>query len=262
MVTVDKTLAVLTRADSKFGQTFLSQLAARGVQPAVLGVEYTPLNKRWKMAKFLAGKIGWKDAARYNVRFWKAPLARTLTFGKAYAYPSFEGTAEKLVTAENINHTDIVRALQDPNITKIVLAQSGIIRKSILKLGKCVLNCHPGKLPEFRGVDVVRWELLQRQPLGVTLHVVDAGIDTGYVLEEKIVPVQAGDTPESIAARSIDISMEMLLDSAIAPIESFQPRPQSPGEGKQYYLMPFAVAQKLEAEWPDILDFYLQSGSS
>ncbi|MGC1310346.1 MAG: formyltransferase family protein [Phormidesmis sp.] len=256
LMKVDRSLAVLTRADSKFGQAFLQQLAAKGVKPALICVEYTPFARRWKMAKFLAKKIGWLDAARYNLKFWQVPILRGITGGKAYPYPSFDGQAEKIVRCQNINDAAVASALSDPSIEKIVLAQSGIVRKSILNLGKWIINAHPGKIPRFRGVDVVRWALLQRQPITVTLHLVDAGIDTGYILAEQALVILPSDTPEKVVERSVVRSLDLLIQGAITSPTDFQPTPPV-GEGQQYYLMPFRQAQQLEQEWPEILQFYL-----
>lgn len=254
---VDPHLAVLTRADAKFGQAFLARLAEKGIRPGLICVEYTPFSRRWKMAKFLAKTIGWADAVRYNVKFWQAPVFRKLTFGKAYPYPTFEGRAKKIVRCQNINDDAVVSALSDPTITTVVLAQSGIIRKNILGLGKWIINAHPGKIPTYRGVDVVRWALLQRQPVVVTLHLVDAGIDTGYILAEQKLEILAEDTPAKIAQRSIERSLDLLVNGALSNPTAFKPHPPT-GDGQQYYLMPFHKAQELEHDWPQILNAYLQ----
>ncbi len=65
-----------------------------------------------------------------------------------------------------------------------------------------VMNIHPGLLPSFPGLHA------QRQALdygvrfsGCTVHFVDAGCDTGPVILQAVVPVLAGDTEETLAAR-------------------------------------------------------------
>ncbi len=47
-----------------------------------------------------------------------------------------------------------------------------------------ILNVHLGLLPEVRGMSSPEWSLLQGVPLGITFHYMDAGIDTGPVLQE------------------------------------------------------------------------------
>lgn len=65
-----------------------------------------------------------------------------------------------------------------------------------------VLNIHPALLPSFPGVHA------QRQALdygvkfsGCTVHFVDEGTDTGPILGQAVVPVEAGDDEDRLAAR-------------------------------------------------------------
>jgi methionyl-tRNA formyltransferase len=46
-----------------------------------------------------------------------------------------------------------------------------------------VLNVHLGLLPEVRGMSSPEWSLLIHVPVGVTIHYIDAGIDTGPILQ-------------------------------------------------------------------------------
>jgi methionyl-tRNA formyltransferase len=45
-----------------------------------------------------------------------------------------------------------------------------------------VINAHLALLPEIRGMSSPEWSLLRGVPLGVTIHFIDAGIDTGPIL--------------------------------------------------------------------------------
>ena len=48
------------------------------------------------------------------------------------------------------------------------------------------INCHPGINPKYRGIDPAYWALVQKDPdnVGVTIHLVDEGVDTGPVLSQ------------------------------------------------------------------------------
>ena len=65
-----------------------------------------------------------------------------------------------------------------------------------------VLNIHPALLPSFPGV--ASWTQALEYGVkvaGCTVHIVDAGTDTGPILVQKAVPVLDSDTPETLHAR-------------------------------------------------------------
>jgi phosphoribosylglycinamide formyltransferase-1 len=70
-----------------------------------------------------------------------------------------------------------------------------------------ILNLHPSLLPKFGGAGMygerVHRAVLEagEQESGCTVHLVDAGTDTGPILVQRRVPVLPGDTPETLAAR-------------------------------------------------------------
>jgi phosphoribosylglycinamide formyltransferase 1 len=70
-----------------------------------------------------------------------------------------------------------------------------------------MINLHPALLPKFGGHGMYG-EHVHRAVLkagetesGCTVHLVDAGTDTGPILLQRKVPVLSGDTPESLAER-------------------------------------------------------------
>jgi phosphoribosylglycinamide formyltransferase-1 len=65
-----------------------------------------------------------------------------------------------------------------------------------------ILNVHPSLLPEFPGRDAIGQALRAgARVTGVTVHLVDEGIDTGPALAQAEVPILPGDTAETLAAR-------------------------------------------------------------
>lgn len=79
-----------------------------------------------------------------------------------------------------------------------------------------ILNIHPSLLPAFPGIEAWKQALEAGvRETGVTVHVVDSGMDTGPVLLREAVPVEPGDTPETLHAR-IQIVEHRLYPEAIA----------------------------------------------
>src|SRR5262245_54565473 len=61
----------------------------------------------------------------------------------------------------------------------------------------CV-NLHPAYLPYNRGAYPNVWSIVDGTPAGVTLHSIDAGIDTGPIIARREVPIDPTDTGETL----------------------------------------------------------------
>lgn len=65
-----------------------------------------------------------------------------------------------------------------------------------------MLNIHPSLLPKYRGLDTHARALAAGDAeAGCTVHRVTAALDDGPILGQARVPVQPGDTPETLGAR-------------------------------------------------------------
>jgi phosphoribosylglycinamide formyltransferase-1 len=65
-----------------------------------------------------------------------------------------------------------------------------------------ILNIHPSLLPAFPGLDAQRQALEYGvRVAGCTVHLVDDGLDSGPIVEQRAVPVEDGDTVETLSAR-------------------------------------------------------------
>ena len=78
-----------------------------------------------------------------------------------------------------------------------------LLTKSFLDLfPERVINVHPSLLPAFPGTRAIEEALAAAvDETGVTVHVVDEGIDTGPILAQERVAVLPGDTVETLAER-------------------------------------------------------------
>ena len=76
-----------------------------------------------------------------------------------------------------------------------------------------ILNTHPSYLPEFPGAHAVRDALEAGVPeTGASVIVVDHGVDTGPLLAQERVPVEAGDTEETLHQRIKIVERRLLAD--------------------------------------------------
>ncbi len=112
-------------------------------------------------------------------------------------------------------------ALRKRKVEYILLA--GYLRKVPEKViedySLKMLNIHPALLPKFGGpgmyginVHKAVIEAGERES-GATVHYVDAEYDKGPVLLQRRVPVEPGDTPESLAARVLECEHRLYPDA-------------------------------------------------
>ena len=78
--------------------------------------------------------------------------------------------------------------------------------------GRTILNCHPGLLPQNRGVDAFKWSIVNKWPIGITLHAIDPEIDRGTILRRMRIPVFATDTLADVCARTYDFEIDLLAN--------------------------------------------------
>ena len=79
-----------------------------------------------------------------------------------------------------------------------------------------IINIHPSLLPKYRGANAAAQALAAGDKMtGCTVHYVDAGVDTGEIIAQREVPVDPGDTADTLQAR-IRAAEHELLPSVIA----------------------------------------------
>ncbi len=113
----------------------------------------------------------------------------------------------------------------------IITSAFGVIfSPALLKLPRLgCLNVHYSLLPEFRGTSPLQTALLEgRDETGVTLMLMDKGVDTGPILTQQAFPIKPYDLLEDLERRSVQTALEMLPET----IESLNqgeitPQPQN-----------------------------------
>lgn len=110
---------------------------------------------------------------------------------------------------------EIVAELQKREISLVVLAgYMRLVGDTLLQAfeGR-MINLHPSLLPAFPGKDAVGQALACGVKItGVTVHLVDAGLDTGPIIAQIPVEVREQDTAESLSARIHQVEHVLLVD--------------------------------------------------
>lgn len=133
---------------------------------------------------------------------------------------------------------DLLAAFKRHGIDLVVLA--GYLRLIPLEVvehfhGR-MLNIHPALLPAFGGTGMYGLRVHQAvldagaRVTGATVHLVDERYDAGAILAQWPVPVLPGDTPQSLAARVLEIEHLLLprVVEAVAHGQAELPEPPAP----------------------------------
>lgn len=85
-----------------------------------------------------------------------------------------------------------------------------LIPINFIKNRKC-FNFHPGILPQYRGAGVYSWAIINGDDkTGITLHLIDDGIDTGDIIEIRAFPIDKDkDTAQTLFDRGNKILFMM-----------------------------------------------------
>ncbi|MCM3874390.1 MAG: methionyl-tRNA formyltransferase [Pyrinomonadaceae bacterium] len=134
--------------------------------------------------------------------------------------------------ARNLN----VRILQPANVNapafveeiKSMTADLGIsiscnqiLRQPLLtSTRRGFINFHAGKLPNYRGRNVINWALINGESeIGLTAHKVDTGIDTGDIVLQRTLPINWNDTYGDLLQRIVE-HFPALVNDAVSSIEN------------------------------------------
>lgn len=128
------------------------------------------------------------------------PEAKVIEKAKQNQLPTFvfsAGDYQNKVAFE----TEIVKELESRSVDFIVLAgYMRLIGPTILNhYPRRMINIHPSLLPAFPGLDAIGQALDAGVKVsGVTIHYIDAGMDTGEIIAQEAVKVTPGMTKEDL----------------------------------------------------------------
>jgi hypothetical protein len=144
-----------------------------------------------------------------------------------------------------VHHVDSVNApetgalLAELGPTVVVVNGTRIIADSIIKGAGCpVINIHAGITPRYRGVHGGYWAMAEGRPdlVGTTVHLVDAGIDTGGVLARAYFTPGPADSIATYPYRHLADGLPLLaeqIERVLAGQElSVEDPTQAPGDGE------------------------------
>jgi methionyl-tRNA formyltransferase len=116
----------------------------------------------------------------------------------------------------NINSIDFINCAKGYNCDLFVsMSFNQIFRTEIINVPKYkTINCHAGKLPFYRGRNILNWALINdEKEFGITVHYIDEGIDTGDIILQRDFPITDEDNYSSLLQIAYRECAHILYDS-------------------------------------------------
>lgn len=137
----------------------------------------------------------------------------------------------------DINGRKSLEFLQAAKCKYGVYSGAGILRQPLLdRFESGVLNLHCGSLPKIRGMNGVEWNLYHGLAPEVTLHFIDAGIDTGRILAARTISAEPADRVSSLRGKAIVAGIDLIAE-LLPRIRELPIRENQPGAGRQFFAM-------------------------
>ena len=137
---------------------------------------------------------------------------RKIQFGPVKTFALSQNLS--VVQPEKMKGPAFLETLRSWNPDVIVVAAFGrILPEVMLNLPpKGCLNVHGSLLPKYRGAAPIQWAVMNGESeTGVTIMVMDAGMDTGPILEQAVMPISGEDTAGDVAIRMAEMGGGLLV---------------------------------------------------
>lgn len=132
----------------------------------------------------------------------KVCILTSREIGKKCAQWASDNMPPGFVLCNEITESDII----------ISILYEHLLPPYVLENTQC-FNFHPGILPEYRGAGAFSWGLINKaQKSGITLHLIDEGIDTGNVIEIREFIISPKDTAYTLYQKGQDLIYKMFTN--------------------------------------------------
>lgn len=142
------------------------------------------------------------------------------------------------VPVKELGSQETVARLRALSPDVIFVSGAPVLRPEVFTIPRLgTLNLHYGVAPDYRGEDTLFWAMVRgdHERLGVTLHTVDRGVDTGQLLAHGFPRRRGGESESEMWALCADLGARI----ATVVLDTLDGRPLSgmpqPAGGRQYF---------------------------
>lgn len=122
----------------------------------------------------------------------------------------------EFITHPKINSKDFLDRMRAYGCDlHVSMSFNQIFRNEIINLPPLkTINCHAGKLPFYRGRNILNWALINdEKEFGITVHYVDEGIDTGDIILQYCYPITDDDNYSTLLEYAYEGCANTLYDA-------------------------------------------------
>ena len=107
------------------------------------------------------------------------------------------------------------KVFEDRDIDYVLMVSSNwLLKEPIISMKQTkIINAHSGWLPKHKGLDSIPWSILEGDPIGLTTHFIDSGIDSGEILKFYQVQIEDGDSYNMLNKKIGDIQPFAFADT-------------------------------------------------
>ncbi len=119
---------------------------------------------------------------------------------------------------KNINSKEFISLITKYKCDLFVsMSFNQIFKKEIIHLAKYkTINCHAGKLPFYKGRNILNWALINdEKEFGITVHYIDEGIDTGDIIMQNNYQITDADDYSTLLEKAYVECANILYDSIV-----------------------------------------------
>ncbi len=236
---------VIFASRSRTSYTLINHLAAHYPVGAVV----FEASKLKKLLRYRLKKLGWWTVAN-QLAF--------VAYDRAVIRPRSRGRIDALlrdyddsppderlrcVDVETVNSEAVRALLAEVEPGCVIVSGTGIIGLKTLAAVPTFINIHVGITPRFRGVHGGFWAVVEDRPdlAGVTVHQVDAGVDTGGIIAQATIDVEPTDTFRTLPVKQYLAGLPLLrLAVADALAGTLTSTTRDDLESRQWYSPTFA----------------------
>lgn len=217
-------------------------------------ITYDKPHKKTQEVLFGLSEIGYKKIKLIISKFKKFKNKKNHNFLNHRPF-QFEGPNYKeLSKFYGIEYCEFDNIKTFKNLDVALVCGSSLINKKLIKKN-FIINCHSGLIPLRRGLDSFKWAILNKEPIGNTLHYIDKSVDHGKIISHKITPLFKSDTLDLFAKRHYNEEIRMLINFEyhinkpnITKLNSKDPNMR----------MPLSLEKKLIKKFKDYKDIFLK----